>query len=403
MRKIRKILTQKKIRIMLLILLDIFSLILCSFLALAFRFDFDIPGQYTDNVYRYLLIDGILLVTILTFVRSYANMWNYASIEELINLVVGCVFFEVIEFGYKLAFNIIMPRSYYFVKVILLFFFIGAIRYSYRIARTLREYYKDKHGLTNTMIIGAGEAGRLLITEIANNPKNFGNQVRCIIDDDSNKVGGYIRRIPIVGRRKQIAQNCEKYEIEEIIIAMPSITREKLNLIVEECQKTNANIRILPTVSEMIGKPSMNKVRPLSYEDFLGRNQIVVDVEEISEDFNCGNTIVSSKDALMRDTATRNRVLVDLMHNLLMKAEQEITDYKGLGVSATSQHLRTLVDQRDKIVELKEKIDSIADKVHNEVVSASSDEELIQIRIEMENAFKAVESELNDIKRRIEG
>jgi len=332
MRKIRKILTQKKIRIMLLILLDIFSLILCSFLALAFRFDFDIPGQYTDNVYRYLLIDGILLVTILTFVRSYANMWNYASIEELINLVVGCVFFEVIEFGYKLAFNIIMPRSYYFVKVILLFFFIGAIRYSYRIARTLREYYKDKHGLTNTMIIGAGEAGRLLITEIANNPKNFGNQVRCIIDDDSNKVGGYIRRIPIVGRRKQIAQNCEKYEIEEIIIAMPSITREKLNLIVEECQKTNANIRILPTVSEMIGKPSMNKVRPLSYEDFLGRNQIVVDVEEISENITDrivlvtggGGSIGSELCRQIAKCEPKKLVIFDIYENNAYDIQQEL-------------------------------------------------------------------------------
>jgi len=283
MRKIKKILTQKRLRIMLLILLDVFSLILCSFLALAFRFDFDLPGQYTNNIYHYLLIDGILLVAILMLVKSYANMWNYASIDELINLVVGCIFFEVIEFGYKLAFDIAMPRSYYFIKVILLIFFIGTIRYSYRIARVLKEYYKDKQGLVNTMIIGAGEAGRLLITEITSNPRNFGNRVLCIIDDDKNKVGNYIRRIPVVGRRKDIQVNCEKYDIEEIIIAMPSITKEKLNLIVDECQKTTANIRILPTVSEMIGKPSMNKVRPLSYEDFLGRNQIVVDVEEISE------------------------------------------------------------------------------------------------------------------------
>ena len=332
MKKLKKIFTQKRLRIMLLISLDIFSLILCSFLALAFRFDFNLPVQYIDNIFNYFIIDSIILVAILSLVKSYASMWHYASIDELINLVVGCIFYEVIEFGYKFAFSISMPRSYFFVKCILLVFFIGAIRYSYRIARTLREYYKDKRGLVNTMIIGAGEAGRLLITEITNNPRNFGNRIMCIIDDDKNKVGRYIRRIPIVGRRKQIADACEKYDIEEIIIAMPSITREKLNLIVEECQKTTANIRILPTVSEMIGKPSMNKVRALSYEDFLGRNQIVVDVDEISENITNHTILVtggggSIGSELCRQIAKcdpKKLIIFDIYENNAYDIQQEL-------------------------------------------------------------------------------
>lgn len=129
---------------------------------------------------------------------------------------------------------------------------------------------------------------------------------------------------------------------------------------------------------------------------------IVLDVEEISEEFSCGSNIVSWKDALMRDTATQNRVLVDLTHNLLMKAEQEITDYKGLGVSTSSQHLKILVEQRDKILELKDKIDNIADDVHNKVVEAKSEDELILIRTNMENDFKNIEIELSNIKQRIE-
>jgi len=332
MRKIRKIFTKKRMRIILLILLDVFSLILCSFLALAFRFDFDIPIQYINNIYSYIFVDAVILVGVLTILRSYTSIWSYASIEELINLVISCIFYVLIEFGYKLGFSIMMPRSYYFIKVILLIFFIGAIRYSYRIARTLREYYKDKRGLVNTMIIGAGEAGRLLITEIANNPRNFGNRIMCIIDDDKNKVGRYIRQIPIVGRRKYIVDACEKYEIEEIIIAMPSITKEKLNLIVEECQKTSAKIRILPTVSEMIGKPSMNKVRPLSYEDFLGRNQIVVDVEEIASNITDkvvlitggGGSIGSELCRQIAKCDPRKLIIFDIYENNAYDIQQEL-------------------------------------------------------------------------------
>lgn len=284
MKKFKKIMSQKKQRIILFIILDIIVLTLCSFLSLGLRFDFtNIPKLYIDNIYKYLIIDVVLLVVIFAIYKLYLSMWSYASITELISIVYGCITYEILEFIYKSFLNISMPKSYYLIKIVLLIIFVSATRYAYRIARTLKYYNSNKLGLINTMIIGAGEAGRLLITEIANNPTNFGNRVICVIDDDENKIGTYIKGIPIVGNRHQIAKEAEKKNVEEIIIAMPSISKEKLSLIVDECQKTKCNIRILPNVSEMIGKPSMKKVRQLSYEDFLGRNEIVVDINEISE------------------------------------------------------------------------------------------------------------------------
>ena len=284
MKKFKKFMSQKNQRILLFIILDIIVLTLCSFLSIGLRFDLNnIPTLYINNIYKYLVIDSIILVVLFLIYKLYQSMWSYASINELINVFLGCVTYEIIEFLYKDIFNIEMPRSYFLIKLVLLVLFISATRFAYRIARTLKDNIKNKNNLINTMIIGAGEAGRLLITEINNNPTNFGNHVLCIIDDDKNKKGSYIRGIPVVGDRNEISSSCDKYDIKEIIIAMPSITKEKLSLIVDECQKTKANIRILPNLSEMIGKPSMKKVRQLSYEDFLGRNQIVVDVNEISE------------------------------------------------------------------------------------------------------------------------
>ena len=333
MTKIKNIITQKRIRIAMFIVLDILAITMCSFLAIGLRFDFhDIPNIYIGNIYNYLLIDSIIIVAIFSIFKIYKSMWSYASITELINIILACSSYELIEFIYKQIININMPRSYYLIKLILLYIFISSIRYSYRIARTMRDYYREKNGLTNTMIIGAGEAGRMLITEIYNNKTNFKNKVCCIIDDDKNKIGSYIKNIPVVGSRKEIKENVDKYNIEEIIIAMPSINREKLNLIIDECQKTKCEIKTLPSLSELVGKPTMKKVRPLSYEDFLGRKEIVVNINEISSSLKDKKIIVtggggSIGSELCRQIAKcrpKELIIFDIYENNAYEIEQEL-------------------------------------------------------------------------------
>lgn len=333
MKKIKTIITQKKIRIAMFIVLDILAMTMCSFLSIGLRFDFhDIPNIYIDNIYNYLLIDSIIIVAIFSIFKIYKSMWSYASITELINIILACSSYELIEFIYKQIININMPRSYYLIKLILLYVFISSIRYSYRIARTMRDYYREKNGLTNTMIIGAGEAGRMLITEIYNNKTNFKNKICCIIDDDKNKIGSYIKNIPVVGSRKEIKENVDKYNIEEIIIAMPSINREKLNLIIDECQKTKCEIKTLPSLSELVGKPTMKKVRPLSYEDFLGRKEIVVNINEISSSLKDKKIIVtggggSIGSELCRQIAKcrpKELIIFDIYENNAYEIEQEL-------------------------------------------------------------------------------
>ena len=333
MKKIKTIITQKRIRIAMFIVLDILAMTMCSFLSIGLRFDFhDIPNIYIDNIYNYLLIDSIIIVAIFSIFKIYKSMWSYASITELINIILACSSYELIEFIYKQIINVNMPRSYYLIKLILLYVFISSIRYSYRIARTMRDYYREKNGLTNTMIIGAGEAGRMLITEIYNNKTNFKNKVCCIIDDDKNKIGSYIKNIPVVGSRKEIKENVDKYNIEEIIIAMPSINREKLNLIIDECQKTKCEIKTLPSLSELVGKPTMKKVRPLSYEDFLGRKEIVVNINEISSSLKDKKIIVtggggSIGSELCRQIAKckpKELIIFDIYENNAYEIEQEL-------------------------------------------------------------------------------
>ena len=275
-------------------------------------------------------------------------MWSYASIVELIDICLACITYIFIEVLYKVLFKISMPRSYYPLKLILLILLVSAVRYSYRIIRTVNELRikkKNNNNVKNTMIVGAGEAGRLLINEIGNNPTNFQNKVICVIDDNKNKNGSYICGIPVVGNRHDIELCCKKYFIDEIIIAMPSISKEKLSMIVDECQKTKCNIRILPNISEMIGQPSMTKVRQLSYEDFLGRNQVVVDSLEIVDNIvdkiilvtGGGGSIGSELCRQIAKCRPKELIIFDIYENNAYDIEQELLrNYPGI-------HLKTII------------------------------------------------------------
>lgn len=332
MAKLKNFLNKKRIRIIMFIILDVLALTLCSFLALALRLDFHLEQNYINNIYKYLFTDSLILICIFSIFRLYKSMWTYASINETINIIISCSIYEIISFLYKQILEVNLPRSFYIIELFLLYIFIGAIRYSYRIARVIKDYYHEKSGLTNTMIIGAGEAGRMLITEIYNNKVNFNNKICCIIDDDKNKIGNYIKNIPVVGNREYIEKAVENYNIEEIIIAMPSIGRENLNIIIDECQKTNCTIKTLPGLNELVGKPTMKKVRPLSYEDFLGRKEIVVDLKEISKSL-CNKVILvtggggSIGSELCRQIAKcqpEELIIFDIYENNAYDIEQEL-------------------------------------------------------------------------------
>ena len=325
--------TKKRNRIIFFIILDIATLIFCTYVALALRFDFfGVPNEYLANAFNYLTIDIILILLIFLFFKLYTSMWSYASIIEVINIAFACTTYEVFEFCYKTLLQVSMPKSYYLIKWLLLILFVAGFRYSYRIARTIKDSLRNKKDLINTMIVGAGDAGRLLINEINSNQSNFANKVLCVIDDDANKIKSYIMGIPVVGGRTSIEEECKKFDIEEIIIAIPSASKDELANIVEECQKTECNIRILPNVSQMIGEPTMQNLRPLSYEDFLGRGEIVIDTEDIG--YSIQNKVVlvtggggSIGSELCRQIAKygpKQLIIFDIYENNAYDIEQEL-------------------------------------------------------------------------------
>ena len=287
MKMVNDLLRKKLSKIIIFMILDILVMLVASFLAIALRFDFmNIPIEYLEVVFKYVALDIAIMVTIFSLYNLYTSVWKYASITELINIVMACITTECICLLYKKFLNISMPRSYYLIRLLLLILLVTSVRFSFRILRTIIIRIENKSKNNNIMIIGGGEAARLLIDEIGRNKKYSDSKIVCIIDDNKEKIGTYIRGIQIVGTRKKIEQAAENYEVNEIIIAIPSAPKEEIAKIVTECQKTSCKLEILPSIYLTMNQEEnniVNNIRPISYEDFLGRSQIVVDINEISD------------------------------------------------------------------------------------------------------------------------
>ena len=348
MKKINGVVNKKITKILVFVVLDVLALILSSLASVGLRFDFsDIPSNYLLNSYRYLIYDFIIMFVIFMFFKLYTSMWTYASIVELIDIIFSCIFFECVSYAYKGMFKIEMPRSYYIIQLILLILFVCMSRFSFRFIRFLIINVENKRKKNNTMLIGAGSAGKLLINEINNNQKGFTNRIMCIIDDDKNKIGTYINGIPVVGGRREIQKYCTKYNINEIIIAIPSASKEVIGKISEECSKTKCNIKILPAITALMddndSKEIMKKMRPLSYEDFLGRDQIVVDNNEIIKQIKDkvilitggGGSIGSELSRQIAKANPKQLIIFDIYENNAYDIEQELKrNYPKLNLKA---------------------------------------------------------------------
>ena len=228
-----------------------------------------------------------------------------------------------------------VPNSFWFSFVILLIFFTCGIRYSYRIGRAILHILSGKRRFKNIMIIGGGEAAHMLMDEISHNTKYADMRVCCIVDDNKQKKGVRMRGVPIIGDRRQIQPAAERYRIEQIIIAIPSASKETISGILYECQKTKCEIRILPSIYPTADKKTENivaQVRPIKYEDFLGRDQIVVNNDEIVGNLT-GKTILvtggggSIGSELCRQIARANPktlIIFDIYENNAYEIQQEL-------------------------------------------------------------------------------
>lgn len=267
--------------------MDMLAVVVASYGALYWRFDFSFSGQcldYMDPATLMLPFDLVITFIVFWLLKLYKSVWRYASTNELINITAACVICFILQIILVALLPVNMPRSYYPMYAFLLMLMVCATRFSYRIIRlfnTRRRTASKDPEKKNTMVIGAGAAGNAIIKEIESS--TYVNlRVMCVIDDDPGCHKKFLRGIPIVGDRTCIQDAVEAYHIEEIIIAIPSASRSKIREILEICKETGCQMQLVPGIYQLInGDVSVSSLRQVQIEDLLGRDPIEVNVDEI--------------------------------------------------------------------------------------------------------------------------
>lgn len=270
-----------------LFLLDIILTIACMGGALWLRFDFsfqNIEPVFLNSIREYMWINVACTVMINMFCKLYTSLWRFASIVELKNAVAAIVMSTVVQyFGMQLM-GLPVPRSYIFIYVMLLSVCIIIPRFSYRFLRIASRNRRAELGRpVRTMVVGAGAAGYMLVREMKNS-KHLNRKVPCIIDDDPQKKGTYLQGIPIVGGKERIPDMAKKYDIEEIIVAIPTISEDSQKEILEICQETACKVKILPGIYQMVNQEvDVSMLRDVRIEDLLGREPVQLRMDDVAE------------------------------------------------------------------------------------------------------------------------
>ncbi|OXS59092.1 FlaA1/EpsC-like NDP-sugar epimerase [Bacillus sp. V-88] len=212
--------------------------------------------------------------------KLYKKAWEYASIGELL------IIFKVVSYSVlsgamvqQVALQEIQFRLLA-VTWMLHLMLIGGSRFVWRVYRDTFISMVDNR--KRTLVVGAGAAGTMVARQLL---KNDGDLVPvAFIDDNIRKQKLDILGIPVVGGVDRIENAVAQYDIEHIIIAIPSLSKQELNTIFQECLKTKAKTQTLPMLEDLItGKISVNQFRDVQVEDLLGRDTVEIDMSSISD------------------------------------------------------------------------------------------------------------------------
>jgi FlaA1/EpsC-like NDP-sugar epimerase len=215
--------------------------------------------------------------------KLYKRVWQYASIGELIYIFKGVTYSILIT----AAVQLVMVQDVFYRALIISWMFnilfIGGVRFSWRLYRDTYIREKDRGNKKRTLIIGAGAAGTMVARQLRQNPEVELFPV-AFIDDDPKKQNLEILGIPVIGGREKIEETADKLNIHSIVIAIPSLCKKELNLIVNECNKTKAKAKIVPMLEDlMTGKVSISEFRDVEVEDLLGREPVELDTDSIAD------------------------------------------------------------------------------------------------------------------------
>lgn len=270
-----------------LVAIDIISVIISLVLSVVLRFE-GLPEAYLSAIVAQMPIAIFLVLACAVVFKLYSRIWKYAGSSELLGVSASTVVADVLWYAYGRIIGNVLPLSIYAITGILLLFFIGGSRLAIRVYNyifskpSVRAQLGADKKVCRVLIVGAGDAGAVIAREIQRY-HNDGREVVGFIDDDKDKINKQMFGVKVLGDRFSMKENVVRYDVDEIIIAMPSVKGDDIRQIIEIAQRTKCKVKILPGVYEIInGNASVSKLREVQIEDLLGRKPVKLDNTAVS-------------------------------------------------------------------------------------------------------------------------
>lgn len=322
-----------------LLIYDIVTINLSYFIGLWLRFDLQyskIPSEYLMAFIKFAPFYTAFSIIVFYMMHMYNSLWRFASFNELTSIMMATVVTGTAHVVGITLFVRRMPIAYYVFGICAQFIFTTGIRFGYRfvnLERAKREKTeKSAHVKHHVMVIGAGAAGMTVLREL-HNSRELTSRACCVIDDNPNKWNRFIEGTPIVGGRDTILENAEKYDIDTIMLTMPSASAKDKRDILNICKETHCELKSLPGIYQLAnGEVLLSKMKSVAVEDLLGRDQIKVDMAEIFNQLK-GKTILvtggggSIGSELCRQIAAhepKQLIIFDVYENNAYEIEQEL-------------------------------------------------------------------------------
>jgi FlaA1/EpsC-like NDP-sugar epimerase len=274
------------------ILSDLLLTALSATLAFAIRLDAPLFGSYLPTCAAFVLMAWVIKLPIYYFLGLYRRYWRYASVQEMLSILaattISSIVLAVLVLGLILPFGWFdrFPRSVLVIDWLLSLFFIGGSRFSLRF---LGEYgvLVGNNGRgprsrepRRVLIVGAGDAGAMIVREMRNNPA-IGLEPVGYIDDNPAKVGMRIRDLPVLGTRESIPRLVREHDVDEVLIAIPTASGRAIREIKEICESVPVAFKTIPGMFELLdGRVKVSQIRDVQIEDLLRRDPVRIQADD---------------------------------------------------------------------------------------------------------------------------
>lgn len=282
------------LKTLVLFFIDAVVISVSFFVALLIKHDMSLSVEIFNNFLVELPIVILIYWIAFELFQMYKSLWEFAGFEEIIKGVIANVVATIVAYLLvRWIYDDHLTFGFYITAMFTATFMTMFSRLFYRITRIFKKYFIYEDAAKRALIIGAGNAGEIVLKEIQLNVE-FDSKIIGFIDDDERKVDKTIHSVPVLGFTRDVDVIIAEYGIDIVYVAIPRAPKKRITEILNVVERTGAQIKLFPPFYEMmVERNSKVKLRNIRIEDLLGREEIKLDEDGIRDYIDSKTVVVT--------------------------------------------------------------------------------------------------------------